>query len=346
VTVELALGDQRSFVSLCDAVQRTGTGDSCIAVELCSSPISDADHVAFERLIAECADRFGNLVKGYISEAESLRDLALGPKVDFLHLALFDRDDLVMPDLGVWFEMMTPGALIVVTTTAADVSSNFGKAKNAVADRYPSASIPLGSTVEAVVAQVPVGGMTPAVEFLHNVPTTVGSFLAILGEPIDIREDLGEDAPSASELGAIVSRLVERQQNEREAFASALRAYKDLTTRLSIDLADARGELSTQLEAARVEREHLVREFFDRMDELSAKIATSAAKYTAKLAEKDVQIENQERRVEAYAARAADAQSVLDDIRGSTSWRLTAPLRLASRVLVAQRRRRDAAQRP
>jgi hypothetical protein len=181
--------------------------------------------------------------------------------------------------------------------------------------------------------------MTPAVEFLKNMPTTVDIFLAVLGEEVTIREDLAENALPAAGLRALVGRLMDQQLTEREAFRSALQAYVDLTERLSLDLADARSELATQLEAARVEREQLVRGFFDRFDELTAKISTSASKYSAQLADKDREIENQERRVEAYAARAADARSVLDDMKASTSWRLTAPLRFASHVLARQRAR-------
>lgn len=164
-------------------------------------------------------------------------------------------------------------------------------------------------------------------------------FLSVLGEEVDVRGDLAENALPAAALRALVARLMEQQQTEREAFRSALRAYVDLTGRLSLDLADARSELTRQLEVARVEREQLAQGFFDRFDELTAKISTSASKYTAQLEDKDREIENQERRVEAYAARAADAQSVLDDMKASTSWRLTAPFRFASHVLARQRAR-------
>ena len=92
-----------------------------------------------------------------------------------------------------------------------------------------------------------------------------------------------------------------------------------------------------------MEREHLVMEFLDRVDQLSAKISTSAARYEAQLAQKDSLLEAQERRVEAYAGQAAVAQSVIDDIRTSTSWRVTAPVRLVSRLLA---RRAASAQPP
>ena len=99
------------------------------------------------------------------------------------------------------------------------------------------------------------------------------------------------------------------------------------------EVVESRRELSNQIEAARQEREHLVKEFLDRVDHLSSKISTSAARYEAELAEKDVLIEDEERKAEAYAGHAADAQSIIEDIRHSTSWRLTAPVRLLSAML-------------
>ena len=66
---------------------------------------------------------------------------------------------------------------------------------------------------------------------------------------------------------------------------------------------------------------------------LTAKISTSAARYEAELAEKDVLLEDRERRAEIYAGHAIDAQSMLADMQRSTSWRVTAPVRLLSRML-------------
>ena len=77
----------------------------------------------------------------------------------------------------------------------------------------------------------------------------------------------------------------------------------------------------------------MVTEFLDRVDELSAKVSTTASRYSAELADKNALLEAEGRRVEAYAGQAAIAQSVLDDMRQSTSWRMTAPVRLLSRLL-------------
>ena len=44
-------------------------------------------------------------------------------------------------------------------------------------------------------------------------------------------------------------------------------------------------------------------------------------------------IEDRERQAEIYAGHAINAQSMLADMQHSTSWRLTAPVRLLSRML-------------
>ena len=74
-----------------------------------------------------------------------------------------------------------------------------------------------------------------------------------------------------------------------------------------------------------LERQQLVKDFLDRVDVLSAKISTSAARFTGELAEKDALLQQEQDRVLAYAQLAATAQSVIDDMRASNSWRLTSP---------------------
>ncbi len=333
VTVELGPAECTSLFSTCDAVRGIGTEARCLAVRLPTSDVaasSDAD--VFRHVLAECTDRYGDAVAGYDGEEGSLAALA-GSRVDLLHVSLFDQDDLGLPDFPAWFDVMAPGGTVVVTSTAADVSSNFAKAEQLVSDRYPSVRISLGLTTEAVVAQVPVEGAVPTVELLRNVPSAVGGLMDIFSESVEAFEQPGGESVSPVALRAIVARLIERQDADREALLSALRAYKDLTTRLTIDVSDARSELAAQAESARLEREHLVREFLDRLDVLSAKISTSAARFAAELEEKDRLLQAQEQRVLAYAGQAATAQSVIDDLRQSSSWRVTAPLRLMSRIV-------------
>jgi hypothetical protein len=181
------------------------------------------------------------------------------------------------------------------------------------------------------------------VELLRDGPDSASSLATLLGEHAELEQLLGSE-PVSPMARAIIGRLIEHQNAEREAFLSALRVYRDETSRLSHELMQARAELARQIDAARLEREHLLAEFLDRLDQLSAKISTSAARYTAQLAEKELLLRDSEQRVESYAGKAANAQSVIADMRRSSSWRITAPMRLLSRMLA--RRNQTTSARP
>jgi len=337
LTVEAGPGEWASLLSTCDAVRKLGPEARCVAVRLASSGnADDGDTPAFRRLLAECAKRLGYAVTGYDTEAESLDALAGGPLVDLLHVTLLDREDIALPDFDTWFDRMAPGGTIVVTSTAADVSSAFGEATRLVSARYPSARVSLGLTTEALVAQAPVDGAAPTVELLRDVPTSEGTFLDILRGAVEPLEHLDESTSPVA-LRAVLARWMEGQHAEREALLAALRAYQDLTTHLSVDASEAHRQLAAHVESARLEREHIVKEFLDRLDVLSAKISTSAARSAAQLEDRDRLLEELEQRMLAYAGQAATAQSVIDDLKQSSSWRVTAPLRLMSR-LAARRR--------
>jgi hypothetical protein len=333
VTVELGPGDRASLQSTCEAVLRSDHGARCAAVLLPTG--SEDTGEDFRNLVAELSGRFGTLVEGFESEAAGLAGLAgvAGGKADLVHLAVFESEEMALPDLEAWLQAMAPGAVIVVTTTASDASSNFAKAKRHVTDSYPAVSISLGLTTEAVVAQHPVDDVAPVVDMLRRAPFAVGAFLALFGEQIELQDLLQNEPEPSQAVRALIGRVIDQQYAEREAFLSALRVYKEETARLTAEVAESRRELFSQIEAARQEREHLVKEFLDRVDHLSSKISTSAARYEAELADKDVLLEGQERRAEIYAGHAANAQSIIADMQGSSSWRLTAPVRLLSRML-------------
>ena len=282
--------------------------------------------------MAELTARFGHTLESYASEGAGLAALS-GGTAGLVHLSLCESDAMALPDVEAWLRVMAPGAVIVVTTTASDASSNFAKAKQHVTDTYPAVTVSLGLTTEAVVAQKPDDDATPIVDILRKAPFAVGAFLALFGEQIELQHLLEHEPEPSDAVRALIGRVIDQQHAERDAFLTALRIYKEETARLSAEVAVSRAELSGQIESARREREHLVREFLDRVDHLSSKISTSAARYSGELAEKDALLEALERRAEEYAGHAANAQSIIDDMHRSTSWRVTAPVRLLSRML-------------
>jgi hypothetical protein len=170
------------------------------------------------------------------------------------------------------------------------------------------------------------------VDLLPDRTDALGNLAQLLGEHAELEQLLASE-PVSPLARAIIGRLIEQQTAEREAFLSALRVYKEETARLALDVSQARAEVFQQVELARAERAQLIGEFLDRVDQLSAKISTSAARYSAQLDEKDILLRDAERRAEIYAGNAANAQSVVADMRRSSSWRLTAPIRLLSRML-------------
>jgi hypothetical protein len=338
VTVELGPGDRASLVSTCEAVQRSDAGAVCAAVLL---PTSTDDAARdFANLVGELSGRFGGVLRSFENEKAALADVSEG-KAGLVHVALFENETAA-PDIAAWLEVLRPGAVMIVTTTASNSSNIYAEAKRQVADSLPAVTISLGLTTEAVVAQRSLDDGTPVVDMLRKAPFAVSAFLTLFGEQIELQHLLHDEPEPSQAIRALIGQVIDQQHAEREAFLAALRVYKEETARLTAEVVESRRELSMQIEAARREREHLVAEFLDRVDHLSSKISTSAARYEAQLAEKDVLLEDGERRVEAYAGLAVTAQSTIDDIRHSTSWRVTAPVRLLSRMLA----KRAAAARP
>jgi hypothetical protein len=329
ITVELGPGDEHSLTSTCDAVLRSGHGRTCSAVVLASR--SEAGTGDFAALANKLSLRFGQAFEGYGSEEAGLVARQSG-RVGLLHISLFDAQDSRLPDFAAWDALLAPGAIVVVTTTS-DAASPFAEMKRQVTEAYPAVSISLGPTVEAVVAQTPEGDATPVVDALRKAPFVVGAFLAVLGEEMELHHLPADELESSEAVRALIGRVIDQQHAERQAFLTAMRAYKDEAARLSEELGAARRELGQELEAARLEREHLVAEFLDRVDELSAKVSTTASRARAELADAQALLEAEGRKADAYAGQAAIAQSVVDDIMNSTSWRITAPVRILSRLL-------------
>ena len=142
-------------------------------------------------------------------------------------------------------------------------------------------SVSLGLTAEAVVGQRPADDATPIVDMLRKAPFAVGAFWPSSANRSSCTTCSSDEPEPSEAVQALIGRVIEQQHAEREAFLSALRVYKEETAYLTREVSAARGELARQIEAARREREHLVTEFLDRVDELSSKISTTAGRYSA-----------------------------------------------------------------
>ena len=330
LTVEWGPGDRTSLLATCDAVARVGDGARCVAARLVTPAPDGAER--FADALLECTSCYPGLVAGHEAVGRGPGWPEGGEHPGLLHVSLFDIDGADLDPLPAWLAACAPGAVVVVTTTATGTCAAFDRAEQLVSSRYPSTRLPLGDVVGALVAQVPVGDATPAVDLLRSVPAAVGRYLEVLARPATGLADLGQvgDEPlSQQAVRAVIAGLLDRQDVERGALLAALGAYRAHTAGLTAELAEVRRSLVAQ--------ERLAEEFLDRLDELSAKVSTSAARFTAQLEEKDRLLEAEDRKVLAYAAQAADAHSIIDDMERSSSWRMTAPLRRLSLFLARRR---------
>ena len=77
----------------------------------------------------------------------------------------------------------------------------------------------LGLATEALVAQVPIDGSAPIVDLLQDVPSAVGSLLAMFGEPRGADDDLGDEPVPPHAVRVLVTGLVERRSRSGKRFS-------------------------------------------------------------------------------------------------------------------------------
>ena len=292
VTVDLGFEGGSSFHVICQVAQNLESPTRCIAVLLATPGQNGQEREQavrqFNVLVSESVTQFGSMVKGII-EAEQFFTAEV-PPIDLLHLSL-SKDGGRSPNyLQDWIERMVPGAVLVVTSTNSASGSEYAATRRYVADQLPSTVISLGPTTEIFVAQTPVEGTTPLVDLLDNVPAAVRRLFALFAERSAYRHVLGSEPASPSEVNAFIDSLKEGRQAEREAFRIALEATRETIAALARESATLRSELLElrergsrelveQREQAQREKELARNEYFGRLDELTARLSTSAARY-------------------------------------------------------------------
>jgi hypothetical protein len=204
-----------------------------------------------------------------------------------------------------------------------------------VADRVPATVLGIGATADVLVAQVPLGNATPLIDLLRNAPPAFRGLFALFAERSEFRHLLGPEPVSPSAIRALLESLAESRQVERETFEVALRTSRETMATLATES----GMLRAELIEADVEKAVMRNEYFGRLDELSAKLSTSAAHYNRELTERELEIAARVRQAELLAGEAAEAQRKVAEILSTTSWRVTAPVRLLSRLMGSGRAR-------
>ncbi len=333
VAISLGFEVRSSFPAIWEVARNVELPAKCTVVLLAPSGQSDQGRQAavrqFNVLISESGSRLGGILEGAVEEDDLI---ASGfPPIQLLHLALSENVGRNPEHLQKWINHTTPGAVLVVTATDPE-GSEYSATRDYVADQVPSTVISLGSSSEILVAQMPRDGATPLVEFLRNAPPGFRGLFALLAERDAFRHILGPEATSPSALRALIDSLEENRRLERETFHFALDATRETMATLATQSGILRDELIDYKEQARLEKAVMQDEYFGRLDELTAKLSTSAARYTRELTIRELALEAREREAERLAGEAAESQRRLTELLSTSSWRITAPLRLLSRL--------------
>jgi hypothetical protein len=337
LTVDLAFEVDSTFQATWRAAQRTESPVRCVAVLLAEAGQSARERESlvrkFNDLIADAAIRSGGALEGAVedlghhgSEGDDSTDGF--PPIHLLHVGLSHDETREPQYIGKWIDRLAPGGVIVVPDTETMGSRQFSAVHRYVADRLPATVLGFGATADVLVAQVPLGNATPLIDLLRNAPPAFRGLFALFAERSEFRHLLGPEAVSPTAVRALIESLTESRRVERETFEVALRTSRETMA-----------NLATECGMLRAEQLVMQSEFFGRLDELGAKLSTSAAHYNRELTERELEIAARVRQAEFLAGEAAEAQRKVAELQSSASWRVTAPVRLLSRFMGSARSR-------
>ena len=172
---------------------------------------------------------------------------------------------------------------------------------------------------------------------LRKAPFALGAFLALFGEQIELHDLLHNEPEPSPTVRALIGRVIDQQQPN--ATRSSPRSVPTRRRPLASAPRSSNPGVScpTRSNRARQEREHLVSgvprpgrpPLLQDLDLGRRGTRPSSPKRTCSSRTGSA-------RSRPTPGIAADAQSVIDDIHHSTSWRLTAPVRLLSRMLASR----------
>jgi hypothetical protein len=348
LTVDLGFEVDSTFHAIWRAAQRSESPAKCIAVLMAEPGQTKQQRESmvrrFNDLIAESAIRSGGALEGAVEDlGNPIRegdDNTDGfPPIHLLHVGL-SREETGEPQyLGKWIDRVAPGGVIVMPDTQTTGSGQFSAVHRYVADHLPTTVLGIGPTADVLVAQVPLANATPLVDLLRNAPPAFRGLFALFAERSEFRHLLGPEPVSPTAIRALLESLAESRRVERETFQVALRTSRETMATLATESGMLRAELTESKEQASMEKIVMQNEFFGRLDELGARLSTSAAHYNRELTERELEIAARVRQAEFLAGEAAEAQRKVDEILSTTSWRLTAPVRLLSRLMGSGRAR-------
>ena len=221
---------------------------------------------------------------------------------------------------------MAPGAVLATTTTHSG-GSEYSVTREYVVDQAPSTVIRLGPSAEIFVAQAPVEGGADhrSIFFVKLQPRSPGCSPSWRREG-RVPPYSRAEATSPFALRNLIDSLEESRRLERETFQFALDATRETMATLATQSGILRDELIESKEQARLEKAVMQDEYFGRLDELTAKLSTSATRtYNRELTIRELALEARRARSREARRRSRRGQATACRSSDTSSWRLTAP---------------------
>jgi glycosyltransferase involved in cell wall biosynthesis/GT2 family glycosyltransferase len=344
--VELGTHNGVSYSAFCEAVLREKLDTNCTAIDTWQGD----DHAGFYgEGVYEDFRRFHDARYGGFSDLRRMRfDEALAGvppgSVDLLHIDGRHFYDDVRADFLSWQDRLSPRGVVLFHDTNVH-ENDFGVARlwAELRDRAPSFEFLHGHGLGVLAVGREVSGGVAALCGTRDAGTisTVRERFATLGERWIAARGLIAQQESARQVQAdyhSVKEWAETAQAQVNTLFPQHAALVEKTRAVRLSLAEARCDLSLrqqEIEQAQAREAALIAANADLQDRLRE---TDAARAQAAL------------QAEQWAARHAGAQAQIDALQaarmallGSTSWRLTAPVRGALNVARGKRTTRPEA---
>jgi glycosyltransferase involved in cell wall biosynthesis/GT2 family glycosyltransferase len=338
--VELGTHNGVSYAAFCEAVLRLGLDTACTAIDTWQG---DAHAGFYDEAVYSELRRFHDARYGAFSDLRRARfDAALSTvppgSIDLLHIDGRHFYDDVREDFETWRDRLSPRAVVLFHDTNVH-ANDFGvwRLWAELREHHPAFEFLHGHGLGVLAVGPEVTGAVAALCATRD-PTTISTVrerFAALGDRWIAARDLLDQQQAQARLAtdlAATKQWAETAQADINRLFPAHAALTERTRAVRLSLAEARHDLAA-LQAELAATRLALR---DRETALAEAVQAAAAHDAAA----QLQAARAAAAVEAALGLHAYAQAQLDALHaerlkllGSTSWRLTAPLRRAASAL-------------